>query len=302
MKNLNIAFLMFSISTGILFGAEAPPAAPQSAPKQHTSYIELLPRELQFKTSLYALLNNDILNIPALANLIRTQGRNAIAPKDLIDIFESLPTYSAALYLAETLQDLPILKNQDVASWIDEAKKQLINGQPLFDAIAKGSLETTKNLTNNKYSNLNWRSTQTARGGGLVPLLRAVSLSLNAQKEEEVVRLLLKAGANSNLASLTKDRQGNTDRWTALMAVSGKGHSQTVALLLQAGADPNIQDNVGDTALVEAARAGHADVVDLLLKAGANPAIKNNEGKTARDLTNHPVIQELLDAAMPRKK
>ena len=296
MKNSNIVLLtlVVCISTQII-GMEAPPAKP-------TTYFELLPHELQLEASLYALLNNDIPNIPALAQVIRTKGRDAISVQKLIDIFESLPTYAAALYLAENLQDLPILKDSKVIAWINAAKSQLINGQPLFDAVAKGNLDTIKNLTANKYSNLNWRSTQTARGGGLVPLLRAVSLSLNARTEEKVVYLLLKAGANPNLTSLIKDRQGNNENWTALIPVSSKGHAQTVILLLQAGADPNHQDISGDTALIEAARSGHADVVSLLLEAGANPSLANKDGKTTHTVAKTSEIRQLLEAAAAKRK
>jgi ankyrin repeat protein len=40
-----------------------------------------------------------------------------------------------------------------------------------------------------------------------------------------------------------------------------------VELLLNAGADVNLKDYNGDTALIYAAKRGHIDIVELLIKA-----------------------------------
>ena len=74
-----------------------------------------------------------------------------------------------------------------------------------------------------------------------------------------------------------KDSSGNT----ALIWVSINGHLNIVRLLLKAGANPNIKDSNGNTALTRASRHGHLDIVKLLLKAGADPNIQNNYGYTA---------------------
>lgn len=55
---------------------------------------------------------------------------------------------------------------------------------------------------------------------------------------------------------------------------------QTLNLLLDAGADLNIQDIDGNTPLHIAVRYGYQDTVQLLLKAGADPNIKNMDGDT----------------------
>jgi len=44
-----------------------------------------------------------------------------------------------------------------------------------------------------------------------------------------------------------------------------------VRLLLEHGADPNIQNEYGDTPLHKAAYNGHVDVVKLLLEHGRRP-------------------------------
>ena len=55
-------------------------------------------------------------------------------------------------------------------------------------------------------------------------------------------------------------------------------YTKNVKLLLDHGADPNLQDNDGDTALM---LAKNSDIQTLLLSYGADPFIKNNQGKFA---------------------
>lgn len=76
----------------------------------------------------------------------------------------------------------------------------------------------------------------------------------------------------------------DNDGWTALMWSAYQGHSDTARLLLDAGADVDIQDNNGWTALIYAAALGYADTVKLLLDAGADIDIQNNSGWTALDI------------------
>ena len=52
-------------------------------------------------------------------------------------------------------------------------------------------------------------------------------------------------------------------------------------MLLKAGADPNIQNEWGTTALMMASRYGYKECVFELLKAGANPNIQDKYGDTA---------------------
>ena len=59
------------------------------------------------------------------------------------------------------------------------------------------------------------------------------------------------------------------DNRTALMLAVVGGHSAAVNTLLGAGADTNVQDNLGSNALVEACRRGNEGLIRLLVDNGA---------------------------------
>jgi ankyrin repeat protein len=56
-----------------------------------------------------------------------------------------------------------------------------------------------------------------------------------------------------------------------------------VKTLLDLGADPNVQDMGGNTALMWAVRWGNPEAIRLLAAAGADPAVRNRAGETALD-------------------
>ena len=60
---------------------------------------------------------------------------------------------------------------------------------------------------------------------------------------------------------------------------------EVMQLLLERGADPNVQNREGDTPLICATKyaGGHAATVKALVEAGTNLAIKDKDGKTALD-------------------
>ena len=71
-----------------------------------------------------------------------------------------------------------------------------------------------------------------------------------------------------------------------------------VKILLDAGANPNLQDELKTTGLMWAVRKGSEPIVKLLLNAGANFHIKNKYDKTALDIAKregHKEIVQLLN-------
>ena len=65
-------------------------------------------------------------------------------------------------------------------------------------------------------------------------------------------------------------------KWSPLYRTVICGHFEATEYLLSLGADPNIQNNLGETALHQAADNSQAKLVKLLLKHKANPNIQQN--------------------------
>ena len=83
-----------------------------------------------------------------------------------------------------------------------------------------------------------------------------------------------------------------------LIDASILGRPALVRIFLERGADPNIQEENGDTALIAGSLIGNIDIVRLLLVRGADPSIRNNVGDTALSLAvslGHTDIVELLE-------
>ncbi len=65
--------------------------------------------------------------------------------------------------------------------------------------------------------------------------------------------------------------------WTPLMIATAEGHTETVRVLLDAGAEPNAQNNLGRTPLMYASNYGFTPIAKLLLAKGANPNVAPND-------------------------
>jgi len=96
--------------------------------------------------------------------------------------------------------------------------------------------------------------------------------------EPEVIRLLVAGGAEVN-------NRSPADGSSPLhKAVPGDGADVRVAALLEAGANPDVQDAKGDTPLHLAAAGGDTAVVSLLASAGAGVNTLNGNGETPLDV------------------
>ena len=90
----------------------------------------------------------------------------------------------------------------------------------------------------------------------------------------KMTQFLLKAGANVNAVN-------NSFNCITPLSFAVRENSIEIAkLLLDHGADVNIQDSVGETSLHYAAENSFVEMTQLLLKAGANLNIQNNQGRT----------------------
>ena len=82
--------------------------------------------------------------------------------------------------------------------------------------------------------------------------------------------------------------------------MSGHPVVKIVNFLFDRGANVNMQDKEGYTALMLAAQNGHTNIVEILLSRGADPMIKNITNQTALDLCpdNRQDIKDILTQAM----
>ncbi len=114
-----------------------------------------------------------------------------------------------------------------------------------------------------------------------------------AENHPEAVRALIEHGADPNTRSdklvYAKDRfglEGVTTilphgSWAALMYASRQGSLEAVRALAEAGADLNLSDPDGTTALHLAILNGHFDTAGLLAEKGADPNIADVMGMAA---------------------
>eukprot|EP01041_Mallomonas_annulata_P008379 gene8379-17282_t len=152
-------------------------------------------------------------------------------------------------------------------------------------------------------------------GGSLQKVMRAITEDgtlLNASDKDGTTPLIMASmsgkigvmrylfdemppGQRSTMIN-TQTNKGNT----ALMEASNNGRVEAVTLLIENGADLNLQNNEGNSALIMACEYDHKkDVVKQLLKAGAHIDIENKMGNTSLIRAalngNVDIVKMLLD-------
>ena len=79
------------------------------------------------------------------------------------------------------------------------------------------------------------------------------------------------------------------------MGVCFKGNEEIVDLLLKKGANPNIKNLNGGTALMFAAMFGHENIFRKIVSAGGDLRARNNMGLNAIDLAAQQGNQSMAD-------
>jgi len=77
--------------------------------------------------------------------------------------------------------------------------------------------------------------------------------------------------------------------------------TESVATLLERGADIELSNDEGWTALFEAANKGHVETVRLLLKQGALPTAMDSSGSSPADYARSKTTRRLSNCWKARK-
>ncbi len=112
---------------------------------------------------------------------------------------------------------------------------------------------------------LSWEADPDVRWRGFTPLIAAVSdVDEDLKKCRPMARTLIDGGADLD----ARDKGGNT---ALIWAVREVGHPKLAVLLIDRGADPNVINGLGQTALMLA--GPDEELVRRLLKAGGDPTL-----------------------------
>jgi hypothetical protein len=106
------------------------------------------------------------------------------------------------------------------------------------------------------------------------------------------VEFLLRSGAKVDI--IAEDR-----RSTALIDSAMERHKDVIKTLIEAGAEVNVKNGDGQTALIIVVGAGDAEIVEMLVNAGADPDIEDDFGVSARMYANifkNDKIKAIFDA------
>ena len=123
---------------------------------------------------------------------------------------------------------------------------------------------------------------------GWTPLHWSIDMAQAGGEPEQVVSLLLAAGASANAV----DQSGSS----VLMMACGRNNAVILEQLIQAGSDVHLRNLTGTTALHEAAGCNFTEGIRQLLIRGADPRAVDNWNRTPQDIAEQCGFDESVGA------
>ena len=137
-----------------------------------------------------------------------------------------------------------------------------------------------------------------------VRVLLDYGAEVDAREDRGIFRTIYRV-VKKGLPFLGGSKQSNSkSNSTALMMAANRGHTQTVQVLLDAGAKSDAKNTLGRTPLMMAANGGHTQTVELLLENQVRVNEKDKQDHTALMAANqngHIQIAQLLMQAGARE-
>ncbi len=179
-------------------------------------------------------------------------------------------------YSPEMLKKRQQIKDLVLKAYTDKMKQGDVS--PIWKAIVSDDLSKVKALlVRGDISNINMQNTK-----GETPLIVAVR-----NGRYDIVKLLLRRGAKIGITD-KKSKSAYSYAQMMLELLNHEKQEQYISglkdLVSQKIIDLSKKDKNGDTLLMKAVATGNLEQTKILLEAGVNPAVKNNKGQTAKDL------------------
>lgn len=226
-----------------------------------------------------------LLDHGADPNLKNYEGKTALhmaAPdEDKIDIMKALIKARANLDIVDREGYTPLLLA--IAHRKDEVVKVLLSGNPNLETLFKKEFpETVLDVVASR-GNLELVQILINAGAKIQADNRSALFNIASEADPtnknttEVAKNLINAGATIDYIG---KKYGHT--YTPLMISVARPNSNISfsKLLIDSGADLNLQDNQGNTALIMASTSNNDEAVAQLLKEGAELNIQNEKGNT----------------------
>lgn len=177
----------------------------------------------------------------------------------------------------------------------------------IIEAGAGARMERTESASSTRSTGSSDSDDGTDTKIGLDDLLAHMILlgALGAQAQVNVAQRFIRAAANNDVseveAILKRNQQLVDEKFknlTALIISSHEGHIGVVRVLLKAGADKDITDEKGNTALMAALMKNRESVALLLVEEGANIHLVNRNAQSAlhfaASTSSNLTLRELL--------